>query len=68
MVRQDLRGVQGWRGGEADLHRVKVVEHATVPGDVVVEAGNSVPCRTTRGRAGSHDDIRRPRCSRIDPP
>ena len=35
---EDLRGVQGWRGGEADLHRVEVVEHAAVLGDVVVVA------------------------------
>ena len=28
--------MQGWRGGEADLHRIEVVEHAAVFGDVVV--------------------------------
>src|SRR4030095_10127777 len=38
---EDLRGVQGWRGGEADLHRVEIVEHAAVLGDVVVVAAET---------------------------
>ena len=33
---EDLRRVQRRRRGEADLHRVEVVEHAAVLGDVVV--------------------------------
>ncbi len=35
---EDLGRVQRRRGGEADLHRVEVVEHAAVLGDVVIEA------------------------------
>src|SRR5207248_11254206 len=38
---EDLRGVQGWRGGEADLHRIEVVEHAAVLGNVVVIAAET---------------------------
>ena len=32
---EDLDGVQGGRGGEADLHRVEMVEHAAELGDVI---------------------------------
>ena len=35
---EDFGGVERWRGGEADLHGVEVVEHATVFRDVVVVA------------------------------
>ena len=38
---EDLRGVQGRRGGEADLDRVEVVEHAAVLGDVVLVAAEA---------------------------
>jgi len=33
---EDLRGVQGWRSGKADLHRIEVVEHAEECGIRVV--------------------------------
>src|SRR5262249_53142264 len=38
---EDLRGMQGWRGGKADLHRIEVVEHAAILRDVVVVAAET---------------------------
>src|SRR5262249_43823853 len=38
---EDLGRVEGWRGGEADFHRIEVVEHAPVLRDVFVVAAKA---------------------------
>lgn len=48
---EDLRGMQGWRSGEANLHGVEIVEHAAVLGDAVVFVDhNAVVLIHRRGR------------------